>query len=232
MADAREFIKGPGFYMGEYFNHWEGEQIVVDARPQNMIISFVPGRIRETVGDVANFIVCVRDPIERFYSDWLRFHTMRSGREPFTFNQAVDHGINNCLLSCFDSEWAYQSQLDPMGGPYRRVYAEYGFYLTQMVKFRQEFPEADVTYMFLEQARRTPENYLDRICCALGVERSSHPYLHRKQGSMPAMGEVIKQNHPDAYNKLAEFYSHEIDLLSDHLGYNIKEVYGWLSLKD
>ena len=226
LARSVEYVKGIGRYE-ESFKHYDGEKYVIDARPQNMIVGFVPERIKLVCGDVSKFIVCVRDPIERVYSAIQQFTRMRPGREIRNFDEVVEINLDICNINCFDLEMDYELQSDPGGGTYRLTYVEAGMYWEQMAKFRRTFPKADIKYFELGDMFRNSEAYLGEVCDFLEIERSGHKIRARNLSAAPTRVLDLRRLYPMAWRDLADHFHDGVVALGKEMDRDlIKEWWG------
>ena len=64
-----EYENGLAYYRDRYFKGWNGEPALGEARPANLLLSYVAPRIRESFPD-AKLVAILRNPVDRAYSHW------------------------------------------------------------------------------------------------------------------------------------------------------------------
>lgn len=137
-----------------------------EARVQNILVKYVPDRIKE-YDPLTKIVIMVRNPIDRFISAWNHFKVMRPGREIRTLDQAVDEGIENFDLDCFDSEEKFYANLDPKGGPYGGRYLEHGCYYPLMQRYWYQF---ETHIIVMEDLINSPILVYSRLLKFLGAK--------------------------------------------------------------
>ena len=127
------FDKGIGWYES-FFEDWSGEKAVGEASPSYMWHPEVPSRIKTVLKNV-KLIFCLRNPIERAYSNyWSGFSkSFRSlgGRIP-SFSEAIR------------TEDGYQR------------YIRKGFYYKDLVRFLKFFDLSVIHIIISEELRKDP----------------------------------------------------------------------------
>ncbi len=223
---TENYIKGKQWYLDNYFNHYDGERIVVDCNPNNMLVGFTSERMRITLGEIGKFMVCVRDPIARAYSDWYHFKSMRPGREIKTFDDAISINMRDFDLNWSDSEFEFEKFRDPMGGSYRPTYLENGFYLELKLKFQNHFRESEFKFLLLDDLASDHQAYFDDVCSFLGtyVSRIENDPLNVKKQLTTS---DIQQKHPRTVMLMKGFFESSVYFLSEELNIDLKEKWGW-----
>ena len=82
----QEFEKGPEYYFDRYYQDYQGEDVIGEARTHNLYLPWVPERIFHLFPK-ALCIVLMRNPVDRAYSDYL--HTRRHAVESRSFTKAI-----------------------------------------------------------------------------------------------------------------------------------------------
>jgi len=135
-----DYWKGKTWYENNHYYHNcpDNMKFYGEARPQNILVKYVPDRIEQYDPDT-KIVIMIRNPVNRFISAWNHFKVMRPGREIRSLVQTVDESIENFDLDCFDSEEKFYSNLDPAGGPYGGRYLEHGYYIDLIRRYYDRF---------------------------------------------------------------------------------------------
>jgi len=140
-------------YLEKNFKHKPGAYMYLDSNHANAIIPYCCQRIADTTPR-AKFIFLVRNPVERMYSAWSHWATMRPGREPLSFMDAIDANyeqykkvlqrskIEGGELFSNEAEWVLN--LDPKGGQYMRLYIENSLYYKHIKRYIEKFGRSSV----------------------------------------------------------------------------------------
>ena len=67
--DGAEYARGLDFYQQTYCRDYASQPVVVDGRPAHLMLPWVVPRVAATC-PTARFIVCLRDPAARLFSQW------------------------------------------------------------------------------------------------------------------------------------------------------------------
>lgn len=124
-----DYPRGEQWYLEKCFpDDWSGNNIIFEARVRHLCTPFVAERVLNDLGKDVPIIIVIRDPAERFISDWMHWRNMRPGREPLNLMPCIDHCIKEFNIWKFNSEESVCSRRDVMGGNYIRSYLEIGMY--------------------------------------------------------------------------------------------------------
>lgn len=171
-----EYHKGLEYYWNRYFSGWEGQGAVGEARQRNLYLPYVPERIKESIPN-PRFIVIVRNPIERAYSEWLKNYI--SGREVLSFEDAIHEDLKRIERGVtFEGEegariWA--QRLVPVVGKKGwftsgfRTYMDGGYYYQQIQRYIKLFPREHLRIIFLEDLSQDPQQVFSNLWSFLGV---------------------------------------------------------------
>lgn len=149
------------------------------------------------------FIVLLRHPVDRAYSQWTMASTR--GREPLAFEDAVAADL---------------AQLEARK-PYSRAQKAYvarGLYSGQLARLLQLFPRDQLHVVKSEDFRTHARPHLIEICDFLGVRRAApddqpHLFANTYKQSMSA----------DMRQRLLAFYASETDAIEALLGWDCSD---------
>lgn len=220
---AKEYVLGADAYSKLHYAHYSGEPYVIDCRPQTMMLGFAPARIRATVGEPAGFILCVRDPIARAFSDWHNYYRMRPGRER-SFSKAINANLLDINVQWADFEGDYEMQLDFKGGNYRPTYIESGMYYTQMIKFSAEFPDTPIKFMIVEDMMRNPSGYWRDICEFMNMEPIEIEFMPKNVAMMTTFADM-KADYPETTRALMRVFRDDVYALGNLIGRDLEKIW-------
>jgi len=145
----RHFEKGLKWYES-HFNDWSGQTAVGEATPGYVYFPEVPGRIKATLGDEIKFIVSLRHPVDRAYSEfWM--HLSR-GRIPA------------------DTDFrTFFQQGDRFGMRGR------GHYFAQLSRYLEYFPRENMLVLIYEEIKRDGQKAVGGCLEFLGVDSQFVP---------------------------------------------------------
>lgn len=233
----RFYENGIDWYHQTYFGGYKNELALVDARPQNLMLSFAAARIKQYNPD-SRIIIMVRNPILRWLSDILKWEAMRPGRLP-----AVDaHGILEWELSN-NEDWQnpiswegdYIPRLDNKGGLYDPFFLRAGFYLKHIEMYHLFFPSDQIKVivaddLFSPDEKVQKETFrgvqefmgLDPV----DIAKYEHLELDGKQYSTPKNLQELNRLDERLCSRLTGLYARSIRDLSHYLNRDLSKI--WL----
>lgn len=148
----RRFVTRREEYLALYEGA-KGKALRGDASPSYLWCPAAPARIAQ-VSPEARIVVLLRDPIERAYSHYL-----------MEFREGADHGT-------FAEALARDQARPEKGWAVSHLYLELGFYATQLARYFEHFPRAQVFVLELEELRgqKARREALARLCAFLGID--------------------------------------------------------------
>lgn len=222
-----EYHNGPEWYNKQYFSHYCGESVAVDARPQNLMVHFVTERILESTVD-PRFIVMVRDPIERAYSAWHHFHMMRPGREPDGFESVMSRNFMSYRHDIFTHEREYMAQVDPRGGCYDATYLEMGNYIHHIKRYVESFGRKSIKVMLLDDMVRDPVGLVTKAQSFLGVKVIVPAQMPRlKSAEFPTESLDLPIMFPGLFSRLAHHFKPQVRALGNFIDRDLVEEWGY-----
>jgi hypothetical protein len=172
-----EYPLGLDFYMDKYFANGTAE-FNGEANVYNMLYRFAPDRIEQAFGPETKIIMCVRDRVDRFISEWANWHFMRPGRFPWGLAETVNWSIDNFDLDYFNCEARVCRDRDVMGGSYRHLMLEaglYKYYLNRFARFSTLVVDFDDIIC-------SPQMTYDRVTKFIGCDQHFEPsFNHLKK---------------------------------------------------
>lgn len=210
-----QYQNGPGWYERQHF--FDEAEAYGESRVQNILIKYVPQRIYE-YNPNTKIVIMLRNPIDRFISAWNHFAVMRPGREIRTLEQAIDEGIANFDLNCFDSEEKFYANLDPKGGPYGGRYLEHGMYADHIQRFNDLF---DTSVILLDDIIANPQKEYSELLEFLGI-RDFKPEFLKLNVKNPEM-----LNQVQSRERLKTWYRNSVERLSEGLKRDLTTEWGF-----
>jgi hypothetical protein len=187
-----EYAQGMAFYWSTYFGGWAGEPWVGEASPVNLLLPYVPARIRKELPEV-KLLAILRHPVERAFSAWWMRHSL--GVEKLSFEDAIaanlDQEAADFSIHTLDEErwrevkhWAQ----DPPQVKYR-WYVEQGYYAEQISRYLDLFPRAQLRTLFFEDLVGDPASLVRAVLSFLGADTAFDlPDSRPQMTATPAVG--------------------------------------------
>ena len=152
------FPVGPSDDYADYhaiFKPGPATKITGEATPIYMYWKSAPGRIRAYNPEMKILIV-LRNPIERAFSHWNM--ERERGTDKLSFWEALQNEEVRCRTALPLQHTVYS-------------YVDRGFYMTQLRRIWDHFPQDQVLILRNETLRQHPGPTLDQVCQFLGVAR-------------------------------------------------------------
>ena len=178
-----QFERGLEFYLERYYAGWQGEKAAGESRPANLLLPFVPPRIRALLPD-ARFLVILRNPVERAWSHWWQRYSL--GVESQRFEPALQRNLAQIHSGLrFEGEKGarlWKERLSPMGGiPSLRLYLDLGDYAAQLRQYFDLFDRERFRIFLTEDLQRSPARVLEEAWAHIGVDpRAGSPDAERQ----------------------------------------------------
>ena len=236
----KNFNKGLDWYEKTYYNDVENCKVVFDFTPTYLYSSSCAERIYNSLGSEMNFIIILRNPVDRAYSHYL--HSKRDGHENTDFKSAITNEKNrieiarknNDVLSELRYSYLAQGQYYNMISPYLKYYSLDNFLI---INFESEiannlevtierisnFLDLDLSNLNLNfhsnKSGKTRFVFLQNLMLKNGLWRRIF-----KSFIPPVAGQVIR-------NKIKNF--NKVNHSFDHLSKELKsELYKKYFMKD
>lgn len=165
-------------YLRNYFRHYEGEKILVDANPMLMLPPFVPERIAKHCSITeTRFVAMVREPIERMFSHWMMDVNMVPGRAHKTFERTVEKNLE--VFDRRNFEFEGELPFNRHGGLMTLAQVEYGLYYDQIKRYMDIFGEENVLVVPLSDLDPDPSMTFDLVCNFFGVPGAGVNFVKR-----------------------------------------------------
>lgn len=163
-----QYEKGSEHYLATCFEGWDGKKLLGESRHRNLILPWVPQRIKESNPNV-KMIVLARNPIDRCLSHW--WVRMRRYKDSLHFEDAVLADMER-IASGRRQETAeeyarYQAAADP--STIYRTYVDTGYYAEQIERYRQYFPESQIRIFLFEDLQSRPKEVVRQVCEFVGL---------------------------------------------------------------
>ncbi len=160
LDDANKYKKGLGFY-ASFFSHCKEGQIKGEYSPGYMshVEEVNHALIKEHFPGI-KFIVCLRNPIERAYSNYIT-HSLTQETSIKTFEKALE-------------------------GPLKRFYIDAGFYYAPLKKFMELYPRENFLILITEDIAKDPVKFIQGVYRFLGVDPNFVPPSAHEEVNWPA----------------------------------------------
>ena len=215
-----EYYKGPDYYASEYFRHYNNQKIICDARPMNIVVKYVAERIFETC-DNPKFIIVLRDPFERMYSDWYNWSSMRPGRAHKIFSDGIDYNLSNFNLNKFELEGDYVPFCDKKGGSYIPTYIESSLYWNMISNYLDFFDKDDFIFLNFDDLISDTVSQMSSLFSKLSIsdfkiydktERNMSIKKHETKNG----GDVVSIMNKDTFLKINGIFKDDVLKLMGH----------------
>jgi len=165
-----KYKEGMEFY-SSYFKEAGGRKIIGECTPTYCFLPYVAERIKEHFPDI-KLILCIRNPVERAYSDWLMQSGM--GKETLSFDASMD--ICKKMLN------ETRDKLAKPGGKKSRQYTEEeeeqkprthiiaGLYSEMLKLYLKHFKREQIKIIIFEELMSDLDVQLSHIFSFLGAD--------------------------------------------------------------
>lgn len=202
-------------YLDSCFPFISGKKYRLNARPYNSIIDYVIPRI-DQVAENPKFLFSIREPIERSFSGWSNWNSMRPGRSIGNYSDALFDNISeyNPINERFklESDWVPFS--DRKYGTYKNIIIENGEYYRNIKKFINFFGIGNVNIFLSNNINE--KSKIDLIFEWLNLETYDFEIkkLNKSLSQSRATYEIMIK-YPDVYSALRKIYYYDTKMLSD-----------------
>lgn len=148
-----KYHKGYQWYC-DFFQQPNNDQLLIDPSPTYLRSQLAAERIREDHPS-AKFIICLRNPVERAFSQF--WHEKKEGN----FNYQFEDVLNSFLLN----SW----------------YIETGNYATQLETWFKYFPRKQFHIVYFEDLKNDPASFIKSIYQFLNIDDSFVPSVINKK---------------------------------------------------
>lgn len=153
-----DYKKGLNWYVKTYFSKADFNCPVGEASASYLYYSKVANRLSKLPQENQRFIVLLRDPVDRAYSQY--WHQVRRG-ETRTFKHAIDDEFN-LLGYSINSIFNY---------PPESYYLGRSMYYEHLANYMKHFRREQFLLVFLDELKSSPQKVFDKICDFLSVPR-------------------------------------------------------------
>ena len=140
------FYKGKEFYF-DFFKSANTNQLKGEITPAYLYFDFVPRRIKETVGKNLKFIILLRNPIDRAYSQY-NMSKLKQGHEHLSFEEALIY--EPYRLKTIESKRNFS-------------YLDRGFYSKQILNYYKYFNKKQFKIILYESFVKEQNKYVNEI---------------------------------------------------------------------
>ena len=167
--NTNEYAQGYEYYLEKYFDNWNKSKIMLDASTQNMLCKYVAKRIYN-YNPNAKFIVCIRNPIERAYAQWIMHNYYRPGYTHKTFEEAITNNYINFNPDIFTLEYERMITFDGINESYRKTYIEQGLYYRNIQPYIELFNSNQIFFIDFEDIINNNQRMVKKLFNFLNIE--------------------------------------------------------------
>lgn len=174
---------GMSWYEYKYFKEMKFERIALEATPNNFHISYTIPRIKESVND-PRFIIMIREPMTRAYSNYNMIANWRPGRSMETFEEEMNLNLKFFSLDRFKYERDYILFTESRGAIYYPDIIEQGLYYTNLMRWIGNFGIANFIVLEFESLLNNRQKRYDLITDFLCIEKFQPIFTPKKIGKI------------------------------------------------
>lgn len=168
------YEKGIDYYESTYFNGVTKEKIIGEATATYGFLPFVAERLYADYPN-AKLLFCLREPVERAYSEWLMRKASRTENLRFRDAIAANAHQKNITLDGVNGAKNWSNRFALLKKTRRqsfRVYLESSLYGQQLHTYYRIFPKDQVLVVFFDDLKKNPNRVLRTIYNFLGVDEA------------------------------------------------------------
>ena len=152
--------KGIDWYGNTYFSKGKTKKCIADFTPSYLFEKKAPNRILRELGSNIKFIVILRNPVDRAYSQYL--HSVRDERESLTFINALEN--ENDRLANINEDVNYLLKL-------RISYISQGLYGEMIENYLRYFSKDNFLFLsFEDELIKDTKNTISKVLSFLEVD--------------------------------------------------------------
>ena len=154
------YEKGVDWYSNTYFSKGKTKKCIADFTPSYLFEKKAPNRILRELGSNIKFIVILRNPVDRAYSQYL--HSVRDEREDLTFINALENEKKR--LSHINEDTNYLLKL-------RISYISQGLYGEMIENYLRSFSKDNFLFLsFEDELIKDTKNTIFKVLNFLEVD--------------------------------------------------------------
>jgi len=170
LADAADL---PDCYQ-QAFRHYRGQPAAGEASATSLFVPYVPRRLKQNYPQ-ARFVIVLRDPVARAFSDWWMYYS--SGIERLSFPDAIDENLRRLdrgeRFDGRDGEPRWKENVHGITQQRRipcRTYVDVGYYGEQLQRYFDLFPREQFCLLRSDELRRDTAGVMTTVFRFLGVD--------------------------------------------------------------
>ena len=178
---TEKYDKGIRYYKSQFKNK-KNSFITGESTPDYLFYHLAPKRIYDSLGENVKFIVILRDPVKRAFSQYnhQNFTNKTKAFDELSFSEAIrneEQRFNSSTESSFFYEYKYYS------------YKARGKYIEQLYNWLKYYPRSSFLITTLNRLNSNPEFEMNEIFKFLGLKKkeSFHQELFKVVNSGPKM---------------------------------------------
>ena len=169
-----EYQNGMDYYSEKFFRGYNQELYALEASPINLVVQYVADRIAESCGTQHNkFIIIVREPMVRAYSEYLMYKGWRPGRVHETFHEELKFNMERFSYERYKYEYEVMGAIEKRGGLYYHGFIESSLFYHNISRFIEKFGRNNVHIDTFDNLIENPEELYIRA-----LEFLRLPYYH------------------------------------------------------
>lgn len=200
------FSLDPEVYLDRHFQNATSGHFLLDATPAYLYVPYVTQRISALFPN-AKFVVMLRDPVERAYSEWWMYHNLGYDRRPFACAIQDELALIDQAWTPSEIEWKHHVQsIQTHGKALYPPYLSAGLYALQLSRFFTHFPRSSFSIHLFEDLVAQPENVTSTICKFLDIEHNETVLSAiENPGSSALKGRIYRLIGPARVEKLSRY---------------------------
>lgn len=183
------YANGISWYKKTFFTNPKHLKVLGEITPSYIYLPDVPKKIFESLSRDMKFIVILRNPIDRAYSQYIMRY--KRGEEQYSFNDALI-----MERSRIESTLEYKKKYS---------YADRGFYSKQILEYLNYFNKEQFLFILFEDFTKNQDVWIENICDFLDVQKKikiENIVVHNSKLSFKEKIKFAKLNDNSIYNVL------------------------------
>ena len=207
---STNFEKGLSWYENTYFSNSDKYSAVGEITPSYIFIDEVPKRIKEYLGEKVKFILILRNPIERAYSQYIMKY--KSKEELHSFNDALILE-NSRTINDLQNNKQYS-------------YLARGLYSRQIDNYLKHFDIEQFLFIEFDDFVKNQDSTISKICDFLNIKKDKEITSKVIHTSKLSITQKIKFNMlNNNYNPFSIFTSDGYPCMSKKIKKTLLEYY-------
>jgi len=212
-----EYSLGMYHYLNTYATGYKNQKFILDSSTNNMIATFIPERIKILLPN-SKIILSIREPAERFISDFYYWKNMKPGRLSGSLLENIISGMYKFDVNCFSNEEKFCSNMDRWGYSYDLRLIERGYYPDYYRIWKSEF---DTKVVLFDDIKSDQKSVYESICDFLLIDHDGFSETLQNKGKPKSL------NHDTEIEMLRAFYRDSVSMMSELIDIDLIAKWGY-----